>query len=98
MQKIVVVLVAAASLGIAAVSANEMRQSDRLGDLVQSLAAGVVLGSGVWSYGVSPVPPEQQAGLLQPPPDCDEQSRCGTYGLASDSWVEWRPATADTTE
>lgn len=96
MRKIVVVLMAAASLGVAAVSANGMGQGDRLGNLIQSLAAGVVLGSGVWSYGVSPVPPERQAGLLRPPPDCEQQGSCGTYGLASDISAGWQPATADT--
>jgi hypothetical protein len=96
MQKTMVVLVVAASLGVAAVSANGMRQGDRLGDVVQSLAAGVVLGRGVWSYGVSPVPPQMQAGLLQPGPDCPQQGGCGSYGLASDSSVLWQPATADT--
>ena len=89
MQKKSIGLVAAAGIGLAAmVAATDIRPDGRaVGDLVNSLAAGVILGSGVWPYGLSPIPPELQSGLLLKTPDCDGVGRCGMYGLASATFV-----------
>jgi len=89
MQKTSMVLVAAAGIGLAAmVAATDIRPGGRAaGDLANSLAAGVILGSGVWPYGLSPIPPDLQSGLLLKTPDCDGVGQCGMYGLASTTFV-----------
>jgi hypothetical protein len=94
MQKTSIVLAAAAGIGLAAmVAATDHRPGGNrpggwaVGDLANSLAAGVILGSGVWPYGLSPIPPELQSGLLRKTPDCDGVGQCGMYGLASATFV-----------
>jgi hypothetical protein len=94
MRKTLIVLVAGAGIGLAAtVAATDHRpggnRSDgwAVGDLANSLAAGVILGSGIWPYGLSPIPPELQSGLLRKTPDCDGAGQCGMYGLASATFV-----------
>jgi hypothetical protein len=89
MQKTSIVLVAAAGIGLAAmVAATDHRPGGRaVGDLANSLAAGVILGSGVWPYGLSPISPDLQSGLLRKTPDCDGVGQCGMYGLASATFV-----------
>jgi hypothetical protein len=89
MQKTSIVLMAAAGIGLAAmVAAADHRPRGRVvGDLANSLAAGVILGSGVWPYGLSPIPPDLQSGLLRKTPDCDGVGQCGMYGLASATFV-----------
>jgi hypothetical protein len=89
MKKTSMVLVAAAGIGLAAVvAATDIRPGGRAaGDLANSLAAGVILGSGVWPYGLSPIPPDLQSGLLLKTPDCDGVGQCGMYGLASTTFV-----------
>jgi hypothetical protein len=89
MQQTPIVLVAAAVIGLATtIAATDLRLSGKVaGDLVQSVAAGVILGSGVWPYGLSPIPPELQSKLLLGSPDCDGDLQCGMYGLASATFV-----------
>jgi hypothetical protein len=94
MRKTSIVLVAGAGIGLAATVAatdhrpGANRPGDRaVGDLANSLAAGVILGSGIWPYGLSPIPPELQSGLLRKTPDCDGVGQCGMYGLASATFV-----------
>jgi hypothetical protein len=91
-QKTSIVL-AAAGIGLAAMVATDIRPGGNrpggraVGDLATSLAAGVILGSGVWPYGLSPIPPDLQSGLLRKTPDCDGVGQCGMYGLASATFV-----------
>jgi hypothetical protein len=89
MQQTPVVLMAAAGIGLAAtVAATDVRPSGKVvADLAHSLAAGVVLGSGVWPYWVSPIPPDLQSTLLLKSPHCDWGSQCGVYGLASATFI-----------
>jgi hypothetical protein len=65
------------------------------GDLGHSLAAGVILGSAVWPYGVSPIPPDLQAKMLLDSPGCDGDDQCGMYGLASATFVSGDGAADD---
>ena len=85
MQKALIVLAATAGIGLAAPWAAPLVQPSRevIPTLAHGLIAGVILGSGVWPYGVSPVPPGLQTRLLLGSPDCDWEGRCGAYGLAS---------------
>jgi hypothetical protein len=83
------IVLAAAGIGLAAmVAATDVRPGGLVvGDLANSLAAGVILGSGVWPYGPSPIPPDLQSRLLLKTPDCDGVGQCGMYGLASTAFV-----------
>jgi hypothetical protein len=89
MQKTIVAFAAAAGIGLAAaLAATDIRPDGKMvADLGHSLAAGVILGSGVWPYGLSPIPPDLQSRLLRSAPDCDEGAQCGMYGLASTTFV-----------
>jgi hypothetical protein len=89
---------AGAGLGLAGLAAApDLRpDSQTVSDLTQSLAAGVILGSGVWHYGLSPVPPDLQSTLLRQSAHCDPQGQCGIYRLASGAFINWPPETADT--
>jgi hypothetical protein len=86
MPKTLIVLAAAAGIGLAAFAASP-GGGKMAGDLGHSLAAGVILGSAVWPYGVSPIQPELQAKLLLDSPGCDGDDQCGMYGLASATFV-----------
>jgi hypothetical protein len=87
MPKISFVFAAMAGIGLAGgaeFAASDVRPDVKmLGDLGQSLAAGVILGSAVWPYGLSPTPPDLQSTLVFNPPGCDGDGQCGMYGLAS---------------
>jgi hypothetical protein len=85
MQKALIVLAAAAGIGLAApIAATDLQPSGEvIASMAHGLVAEVILGSGVWPYGVSPAPPELQARLLRGSPDCDWETQCGAYGLAS---------------
>jgi hypothetical protein len=98
MPKTLLALVAGAGLGLAGlVAVADLRPAPKLvSDLTQSLAAGVILGSGVWPYGLSSVPPDLQSTLLRQSPDCDPQGQCGIYRLASSTFINWRPDSDDT--
>jgi hypothetical protein len=86
MSKMLIVGAAVAGIGLAAFAATP--DGGRMaGDLGHSLAAGVILGSAVWPYGVSPIPPDLQAKLLLDSPGCDGDDQCGMYGLASATFV-----------
>jgi hypothetical protein len=88
MPKTLIVFAAAAGIGLAAVAASDIRPDRKLvADLGRSLAAGVILGSGIWPYGLSPIPAELQTRLLLSAPDCDGVGQCGMYGLASATFV-----------
>jgi hypothetical protein len=89
MQKTIVAFAAAAGIGLAAaLAATDIRPDGKMvADLGHSLAAGVILGSGVWPYGLSPIPPDLQSRLLLSAPDCDDVGQCGMYGLASTTFV-----------
>jgi hypothetical protein len=89
MQKTPIVLLAAAIIGLAATAAaTDIRPSGKVvGDLAHSLAAGVILGSGVWPYGLGPIPPDLPSRLLLNAPDCERSGQCGMYGLASATFV-----------
>jgi hypothetical protein len=94
MEKSAIVLMTAAGLGLAAMAATDIRPSHKaIADLGQSLAAGVILGSGVWPYGPSPIPPDLQSRLLVNAPDCDGVGQCGIYGLASATFLNSDDAT-----
>jgi hypothetical protein len=89
MPKTFIAVAAVAGIGLAAALTTTDIRPDRkmVADLGNSLAAGVILGSGVWPYWVSPIPPELQSRLLLKAPDCDGISQCGMYGLASATFV-----------
>jgi hypothetical protein len=89
MEKSPIVLMAAAGLGLATVvAATDIRPSHKaITDLGHSLAAGVILGSSVWPYGPSPIPPDLQSPQLLNAPDCDGVGPCGMYGLASATFL-----------
>jgi hypothetical protein len=89
MQKTFIVLAAMAGIGLAAtVATTDIRPDGKMvADLGRGLAAGVILGSGVWPYGLSPIPPDLQSRLLLSAPDCDDGAQCGMYGLASTTFV-----------
>jgi hypothetical protein len=86
MSKMLIVGAAVAGIGFAAFAAAP-GGGKVVGNLGQSLAAGVILGSAVWPYGVSPFPPELQSKLLVNSPDCDPVEQCGMYGLASATFL-----------
>jgi hypothetical protein len=91
MPKIPFVFAAMAGIGLAGgaeFAATDIRPDAKmLGDLGYSLAAGVILGSAVWPYGLSPTPPDLQSTLVFNPPGCDGDGQCGMYGLASAALV-----------
>jgi hypothetical protein len=88
MPKLIIVCAAAAGLGLAALAATDIRPDGKMvADLGHSLAAGVILGSSVWPYALSPVPPGLQSRRLLGAPDCDDGGQCGMYGLASTTFV-----------
>ena len=88
MPKFLIAFAAAAAIGLAALAGTDIRPDiKKVADLGHSLAAGVILGSGVWPYGVSPTPPDLQSRLLLSIPDCDDGGQCGMYGLASTAFV-----------
>ncbi|HEV3371631.1 MAG TPA: hypothetical protein VG145_03720 [Xanthobacteraceae bacterium] len=97
MPKFLIASAAAAGIGVAALAATDIRPDGKMvADLSHSLAAGVILGSGVWPYGLSPIPPDLQSRLLLSVPDCDDGGQCGMYGLASTTFVNSRDGdTAD---
>jgi hypothetical protein len=96
MQKIAMLVAAAASLGTAATFTPELRPSGQaVADLGYSLLAGVVLGAGVWPYGASPIPPELQSSLLLRYPECDTLGRCGTAGPAAATLADGRSGAVD---
>jgi hypothetical protein len=97
MEKTPIVLMTAAGLGLAVMAAaTDIRPSHKaIADLGQSLAAGVILGSGVWPYGPSPIPPDLQSRLLVNAPDCDGVGQCGIYGLASATFLNSDDAADD---
>jgi hypothetical protein len=86
MSKMLIVGAAVAGIGLAAFAANP-GAGKMAGGLADSLAAGVILGSTVWPYGVSPIPPDLQAKVLRDSPGCDGDGQCGMYGLASATFV-----------
>jgi len=86
---------AAASIGLAATVTDVRPTGKAIADLGHSLAAGVILGSSVWPYGLSPVPPELQSAPLLGFSNCDGQGQCGIYRLATDTLVDGRAGTAD---
>jgi hypothetical protein len=94
MQQTVTIL-AAASIGLAAAAAHVRPSGEMVGDLGRSLAAGVILGAGVWPYSLSSVPPELQSAPLLSFPTCDWRGQCGIYGLASATFVDGWADTAD---
>ena len=88
MPKFLIAFAAAAGIGLAALAGTDIRPDGKMvADLGHSLAAGVILGSGVWPYGLSPIPPDLQSRLLLSAPDCDDVGQCGMYGLASTTFV-----------
>jgi hypothetical protein len=88
MPKFLIAFAAAAALGLAGLAAADIRPDGKLvAELGHSLAAGVILGSGVWPYGLSPIPPDLQSRLLLSAPDCDDGAQCGMYGLAATTFV-----------
>ena len=88
MPKFLIAFAAAAGIGLAALAGTGIRPDGKMvADLGHSLAAGVILGSGVWPYGLSPIPPDLQSRLLLSAPDCDDVGQCGMYGLASTTFV-----------
>ena len=86
MSKMLIVGAAVAGIGIAAFAAAP-GGGKVAGNLGQSLAAGVILGSGVWPYGLGPIPPDLPSRLLLNAPDCEGSGQCGMYGLASATFV-----------
>ena len=86
-------IVYAAIVGIGLAGGTEFATTDirldgkMVGDLGYSLAAGVILGSAVWPYKLSPTPPDLQSTLVFNPPGCSGDGRCGMYGLASAALV-----------
>ncbi len=100
MQRLLLVIATAAGVGAVATWADlpsgatviELGQ----GELGQSLAAGVILGSNVWPYAAaSPATLDLTAALLRSP-DCDTPGQCGMYGLASATFTGSQPDTPDT--
>jgi hypothetical protein len=88
MPKFLIAFAAAAGLGLAVLATTDIRPDGKMvADLGHSLAAGVILGSGVWPYGLSPIPPDLQSRMLLGAPDCDDGGQCGMYGLASTTFV-----------
>jgi hypothetical protein len=91
MPKTPFVLAAMAGIGLAGgaeFAATDIRTDGKMvGDLGYSLAAGVILGSAVWPYGLNPTPPDLQSTLVFNPPGCDGDGQCGMYGLASAAFV-----------
>jgi hypothetical protein len=83
MQKLLIVLAAAGGIAVAApLAATTIAHSDEgVAALAHSLVGGIILGSGVWPYSLSPVSPEQ-ATLLLVSPDCGWPGQCDPYGLA----------------
>lgn len=94
MQRFLIVIAAAGSLGATAIFAADVRSS-RHQELRESVLAGVILGANVWPYGVGPSLPDVRSTLLRSP-DCDVASQCGMYGLASATLVGGRSADVDT--
>jgi hypothetical protein len=84
MQKLLIVVAAAGGIAVAApLAATTIQPSDEgIAALAHSLVAGVILGSGVWPYSLSPVSSEQARQLLDSP-DCGWPGQCDPYGLAS---------------
>jgi hypothetical protein len=88
MPKFLIAFAAAAGIGLAALAGTDIRpESKMVADLGHSLAAGVILGSGVWPYGLGSILPDLQSRLLRSAPDCDGGGQCGMYGLASSTFV-----------
>ncbi len=87
MPKTLLVFAAIAGIGLAGgaeFAASDVRPDGKmLGDLGHSLAAGVILGSAVWPYGLSPTPPDLQSTLVFNPTGCGGDGQCGMYGLAA---------------
>ncbi len=81
MRKLLIAL-AAAAIGMAAMSTALSLQPSRqaAADLGHSILAGLILGSGVWPYGTSPVPAALQASLWPGSQSCDWQSHCDDAG------------------
>jgi hypothetical protein len=84
MRKLMIVLAAAGGIAVAApIVATAIQPSgEDIAAVAHSLVAGVILGSGVWPYGQSPVSPELQSRLLDFP-DCSWPGQCDPYGFAS---------------
>jgi hypothetical protein len=90
MPKTLFVIAAMAGIGLAGAAefaATDIRPDARIAALGHSLAAGVILGSAVWPYGLSPTPPDLRSTLVFNPPGCDGDGQCGMYGLASAAFV-----------
>ena len=91
----VMAVTAGVALAAAVTTATDVRPSDKaVADLVQSLASGFILGSNVWPYGLSPIPPEAQSKQSIGLPDCDRRDRCSMYELASAAFLAWQPDSA----
>jgi hypothetical protein len=83
MQKALVVLATAASMGLAITTsiAIDFRPNGRMAaEVGRALVAGVILGSGVWPYNLKPNPPEIETRLMTFA-NCNWQAHCDSYEI-----------------
>jgi hypothetical protein len=88
MQKLLIVLAAVGGIGSMVPIAATKPGGEGIATLAHSLVAGVILGSDVWPYSRSPLPPELQAKLLLDAPGCGWPGQCDPYGLASTAFID----------